>query len=167
MVCQLGIPTIFYSLSAADTKWVNLLMSLGKLLDDKTYTKVDIEKMTWAEKCRLVLSHPAACAIYFHHNVQKFFKHVLHNPYFTFGQIEYFFYRVEFQHIGSPHIHGLAWIKNAPKFDVKSDEDICTYIDNRISCSSNVQESELEFLKLQKRRHSKTCRKKTKGSNCV
>ena len=45
MVCQCGIPTIFYSLSAADTKWVNLLMSLGKLLDDKTYTKVDIEKM--------------------------------------------------------------------------------------------------------------------------
>ena len=108
MVCQLGIPTIFYSLSAADTKWVNLLMSLGKLLDDKTYTKVDIEKMTWAEKCRLVSSHPAACAKFFHHCVQKFFKHVLHSPYSPFGQIEYFFYRVEFQHRGSPHIHGLA-----------------------------------------------------------
>ena len=138
-------------------------MSLGKLLDDKTYTKDDIEKITWAEKCRLVASHPAACARFLHHYVQKFFKHVLHSPYSPFGQIEYFFYRNEFQYRGSPHIHGLAWIKNAPKFDVNSDEDICTYIDNGISCSSYVQESELEFLKLQKHRHSKTCRKKVRG----
>ena len=48
MVQQLGIPTIFYSLSAADPKWVNLLISLAKLIDDKTYLEADIAKMTWA-----------------------------------------------------------------------------------------------------------------------
>ena len=50
MVHQLGIP-IFFLLSAADTKWTNLLISLGKLLHNVTYTESDIESMTWAEKC--------------------------------------------------------------------------------------------------------------------
>ena len=163
MVRQLGIPTIFYSLSAADTKWVNLLISLAKLIDDKTYLEEDIAKMTWAQKCRLISPHPAACARFFNHRVQKFFKHVLQSPHSPFGTIQYYFYRVEFQHTGSPHIHGLAWIKDTPKFDVDSDGDVCSYVDKIISCSNNVPESDLEFLQLQKHKHSKTCRKKVKG----
>ena len=62
MVHQPGMPTIFFLLSAADTKWTNLLISLGKLLHNVTYTESDIESMTWAEKCTLISSHPAACA---------------------------------------------------------------------------------------------------------
>ena len=77
--------------------------------------------------------------------------------------IQYYFYRVEFQHRGSPHIHGLAWIKDTPKFDVDSDGDVCSCVDKIISSSSNVPESDLEFLQLQKHKHSKTCRKKVKG----
>ena len=163
MVQQLGIPTIFYFLSAGDTKWVNLLISLAKLIDDKTYLEADIAKMTWAQKSRLVLSHPAACAWFFNHRVQKFFKHVLQSPHYPSGTIQYYFYRVEFQHRGSPHIHGLAWIKETPKFDFDGDGDVCSYVDKIISCSSNVPESDLEFLQLQKHKHSKTCRKKVKG----
>ena len=49
MVQQLGLPTIFYSLTAADTKWTHLLIPLGKLLDNRTYTEGNIGKMTWAE----------------------------------------------------------------------------------------------------------------------
>ena len=119
--------------------------------------------MTWAQKCRLVSSHPAACARFFNHRVQQFFKHVLQSLYSPFGNIQYYFYRVEYQHRGSPHIHGLAWIKDAPKFDVHSDAHVCSYVDKILSCSSNVPESDLEFLKLQKHKHSKTCRKKVKG----
>ena len=118
MVCQLGIPTIFFSLSAADTKWTNLLISLGKLLHNVTYTESDIESMTWAEKCTLISSHPAACARYFHNRVQKFFKYILHSPQSPFGHLEDFFFRIEFQHKGSPHVHGLLWIKEAPKLTV-------------------------------------------------
>ena len=40
MVCQLGIPTIFFSLSAADTRWSNLLISQGKLLDKLTHNVI-------------------------------------------------------------------------------------------------------------------------------
>ena len=91
------------------------------------------------------------------------FKHVLQSPYSPFSNIQYYFYRVEFQHRDSSKIHGLAWIKDVPKFDVDSDGDVCSYVDKIISCSSTVPESDLEFLKLQKHKHSKTCRKKVKG----
>ena len=42
IVRQLGMPTIFYSLSAADTKWTNLLICLSKLLDGTNYTEADM-----------------------------------------------------------------------------------------------------------------------------
>ena len=64
---------------------------------------------------------------------------------------------------GSPHIHGLAWIKHAPKFDVQSDEEVCAYIDKIIACTSSVPGDEQDYVKLQKHRHSKTCQKKVRG----
>ena len=163
MVHQLGIPTIFFSLSAADTKWTNLLISLGKLLHNVTYTESDIESMTWAEKCTLISSHPAACARYFHNRVQKFFKYVLHSPQSPFGHLEDFFYCIEFQHRGSPHVHGLLWIKEAPKLDVNSDVEVCRYIDNIIACTSNVSEEEHPYVQFQKHHNSKSCYKKFRG----
>ena len=38
MICQLGIPTLFISLSAADTKWLELLQSIYKLTNKKNIT---------------------------------------------------------------------------------------------------------------------------------
>ena len=167
MVCQLSIPTIFFSLSAADTKWTNLLISLGKLLHNVTYTKSDIENMTWEEKCTLISSHPAACARYFHNRVQKFFKYVLHSPHSPFGHLEDFFYRIEFQHRGSPHVHGLLWIKGAPKFDVNSDLEVCAYIASIIACTSNVSEEEQPYVQFQKHHHSKPVTRNLEGRKFV
>lgn len=45
------------------------------------------------------------------------------------GKITDFFYRVEFQQRGSPHIHILVWIENAPKFEKYSDEEIIDFVD--------------------------------------
>ena len=163
MVHQQGIPTIFFLLSAADTKWTNLLISLGKLLHNVTYTEPDIESMTWAEKCTLISSHPAACARYFHNHVQRFFKYTLHSPQSPFGHLEDFFYCMEFQHRGSPHVYGLLWIKEAPKLDVNSNVEVCAYIDSIIVCTSNVSEKEHPYVQFQKHHHSKTCYKKFRG----
>ena len=87
MVQQLGIPTLFFSLSSADTNWSNLLVPLGKLLHDKSFTETDLDQMNREEKCTLVSLHPTACARYFNHHVQKFFKHVLHSPFSPFGKL--------------------------------------------------------------------------------
>ena len=163
MVRQLGNPTIFISLSSADTSWVPLQQALGLLLDEAVYSENFIkEEMTFEQKCQQVSSHPAACSRYFHHRVQKFFKYIIMGPHSPFGNVIDYAHRTEFQKRGSPHIHGLLWIDNAPKFNISSDKEICEYIDSCISCSLDVIEEEKQFVKLQIHKHSRTCKKVVK-----
>ena len=164
MVRQLGNPTIFISLSAADTSWVPLQQALGHLLDEATYSEHFIkEEMSFEKKCQQVSSHPAACSRYFHHRIQKFYKFIIMGPYSPFGNVLDYAYRTEFQKRGSPHIHGLLWVKDGPKFGISSDKEICNYIDSCMSCSLDVTEEEKPFVKLQIHKHSRTCKKMMKG----
>ena len=163
MVHQLGNPTIFISLSSADTSWVPLRQALGLLLDEVLYSEDFIkEEMSFEKKCQQVSSHPAACSRYFHHRIQKFFKYIIMGPHSPFGRVMDYAHRTEFQKRGSPHIHGLLWVDNAPKFDISSDKEICKYIDSCISCSLAVREEEKKFVKLQIHKHSRTCKKMVK-----
>ena len=165
MVRQLGLPTIFISLSSADTNWIPLLKCLGLLIHKTAYTDEYIaETMTFNEKCALVASHPAVCSRYFHHRVQKFFNTILLKQHSPFGHVQDFMYRVEFQKRGSPHIHGLLWVSDAPNFTHDSHEKICRYIDSCISCSVDVREEEKQYLKYQLHsKHTKSCRKIVNG----
>ena len=158
MIRQLGIPTLFISLSAADTKWLELLQSIYKLTNKKNITHEQLEKMPWNEKCNLISKDPGTCALYFNHRVKKFIKHILKSPYSPFGKLLNFFYRVEFQHRGSPHIHGLLWIENAPHYEKDNDNEIIKYVDSIISCATNKENK--KYIDLQLHKHSKTCIKK-------
>ena len=129
----------------------------------KKLHKTDLDQLIRAEKCALVSLHPVACARYFSHCVQKFFKHLHQSPFASFGKLHNFFYSVEFQYRGNPHIHGLPWIQNAPKLDINTDEEISSYIDQIIKCTSNVPQHEIQYLKAQRHRHAKTCIKKLQG----
>ena len=151
------------SLSSAYTSWVPLQQALGLLLDEVMYSDNFIkEEMTFEQKCQQVSSHPAACSRYFHHRVQKFFKYIIMGPHSPFGNVTDYAHRTEFQKRGSPHIHGLLWIDNAPKFSISSDKEICEYIDSCISCSLDVLEEEKQFVKLQIHKHSRTCKRMVK-----
>jgi len=158
MIRQLGIPTLFISLSAADTKWIELLKSIYILVHHKTITNNELENMSWSDKCELISKDPGTCARFFNNKVQKFIKHILKSPHSPFGILTNSFYRVEFQHRGSPHIHGLLWIKNAPHYQKNSDNEIIQYIDSIISCC--LKQSEKKYVDLQIHKHSKTCIKK-------
>ena len=60
-------------------------------------------------------------------------------------------------------MHGISWIRDAPKFDININEEVCAYIDRIIACTCNVPETEQEYIQFQKHHHSKTCYKKIKG----
>ena len=161
MIRQLGIPTLFISLSAADTKWPQLLQSIYLLTKKTQITIEQLEQMPWTEKCDLISKDPGTCALYFNNRVKNFFKHILKSPHSPLGKLENFFYRVEFQHRGSPHIHALLWIKNAPHYEKDNDSEIIEYVDRIISCSSN--DTHKKYIDLQVHKHSKTCIKKTRN----
>ena len=87
----------------------------------------------------------------------------LNIPHCSFGEIDDYFHRVEFQRCGSPYIHGLIWVTGAPRFDKNSDEDISEYIDKCITCSGEIKDWKRPFSLFQIYKHSQTCMKVKNG----
>ena len=93
--------------------------------------------------------------------MQVFLTKVLNHKSYPIGQINDFFYRVEFQQRGSPHIHMLIWIKDAPKLDCDSKNDVVAFVDKYITCRKDATIGDL--VNYQTHRHAVTCRKKGKS----
>ena len=161
MIRQLSLPTWFMSLSAADTRWTDLLKMLAKLNDGFEYSETELEKLTWQEKTKLVQKDPVTCSRYFDHRVQEFLNTILKSRSEPIGKVLDYFYRVEFQQRGSPHIHMLVWVENAPTLETKSEEEIIEFVDQYLTCSSD-NEKTANLVNLQSHKHSRTCRKKGK-----
>ena len=160
MIRQLGLPTLFISLSANDLYWSELIVSLGKLVDKKDYSRdIQNSSLSWETRSRLVQTDPVTCVRHFDNRVSQFINTILRNPDCPLGALKDYFYRVEFQQRGSPHIHMLAWIANAPQFNDCNDGEVIAYIDKVASCSSDVTDEEKLYLECQKHRHTRTCRK--------
>ena len=62
MIRQLGLPTWFISLSAAETHWADLLISWGKFVDNVDYTQKKGKNFMWETNNRLVRSDPVTVA---------------------------------------------------------------------------------------------------------
>ena len=105
LIPELGNPTWFCSFPAAGKRWSHLLKTLGRLVEKKDYTDYEIEYMTWQQRSDLIQKDPATCARNFEHMVQLFIRDVLKSDAMPIGEIVDFFYRVEFQQRGSPHIY--------------------------------------------------------------
>ena len=120
--------------------------------------------MTWDEKCRLIQSDPVTCARHFDYQISQFLTNFLFGKAQPLGKISDWFYRVEYQQRGSPHIHMLIWLEDAPVFGVDDDVAVTDFIDKIISCQWPVDNTELhKLVNRQIHRHCHTCRKKSKN----
>ena len=154
MIRVLGPATLFCSFSAAETRWLHLLSILGTLVDHKTYTEDELRHLSWENTCRLIQSDPVTCARHFDYQFNLLLTKFMKSPAAPLGHIADYFYRVEYQQRGSPHIHMVIWITDAPKYDVNSDEEVVDYIDRVITCEKPDEESDLHNLvKLQIHKH--------------
>ncbi|KAJ8018509.1 ATP-dependent DNA helicase PIF1 [Holothuria leucospilota] len=163
MIRQLGFPTYFVSLSAAETRWTDLLRILGKMVDNKEYTEEQLLNADWNLKSRLIQSDPVTCVRFFDHRLQVFINDVLRGSLHPIGVIKDYFLRIEFQQRGSPHAHIMFWIENAPTYNKNPISEIETFVDQYISCSSDVDNESTPMLQLQTHKHSKTCRKRSQA----
>ena len=161
MIRQLSLPTWFMSLSAADTRWTDLLRMLAKLNDGIEYSEKELENLTWQEKTKLVQKDPVTCSRYFDHRVQEFLSTILKSSCEPIGKVRDYFYKVEFQQRGSPHIHMLVWVENAPTLETNSEDEIIQFVDQYLTCSTDVEKT-ANLVNLQSHKHSRTCRKKGK-----
>nr|XP_034326029.1 uncharacterized protein LOC105328139 [Crassostrea gigas] len=166
MLRQLGIPTWFCSFSAAEHRWSDAIATILRQQNDSR----DPSKMDWAEKNEVLRSNPVTVARMFEHRFHVFQTEVIFSPSQPIGKVSDYFQRVEFQQRGSPHMHCLYWIENAPKLDENGEEEVCNFIDKYVSCAIPSDNEDLELkniiLSVQQhsKKHSKSCRKK--GTEC-
>jgi hypothetical protein len=120
MVDSLGSPTFFITLSPADMYWPELFISLG-VADPSTLTN--------EERRKLLNANPVPAAQHFHLRMKAILETIILNnksKLFT-HKVANYWYRIEFQARGSPHIHMLIWLENAPDlistFSQNSSED--------------------------------------------
>ncbi|XP_054264681.1 uncharacterized protein LOC128999172 [Macrosteles quadrilineatus] len=122
MVNQLGVPTLFLTLSAADLWWSCLARHFGisveelNLLTEKQASQVMQEKLS---------ENPLIADEYFSKRV-CIFMDILKEKL----KITDFWWRFEYQHRGSPHVHAVLWLENAPDvrtFDTASIDDLAVH----------------------------------------
>ena len=161
MMRQLGLPTWFFTVSAADMQWPDLLQTIarqyGTILSDD-----DVKNLSYKERTRWLRSNPVTAARHFQYRLELLFKDVLKSKAHPLGEIIDYVIRIEFQARGSPHAHTVLWVKDAPKIDVHTDEEVCKFIDKHITCALPVDDQTLcEIVKsVQRHSHSAYCRKK-------
>lgn len=123
MVNQLGVPTLFLTLSAADLWWPCLIRLYGisdsqrDALSEKDLSRLMQKKLN---------ENPLIADQYFTRRVNEFMKTLKSKL-----KIVDFWFRYEWQHRGSPHVHMILWIENAPDvrtFDSATFEQLQEYI---------------------------------------
>ncbi|XP_062598312.1 uncharacterized protein LOC134259730, partial [Saccostrea cucullata] len=166
MLRQLGIPTWFCSFSAAEYRWNDAVrVILHHLNDDR-----NPEEMDWSEKNEVLRCNPVTVARMFEHRFHTFHREVILSSAEPIGKVVDYFQRVEFQQRGSPHMHCLYWIENAPNIDSDGEGAVCNFIDRYVTCAlpSEIDDSDLRKtvseVQQHSKKHSKTCKKK--GTEC-
>ncbi|KAE8281736.1 hypothetical protein D5F01_LYC20736 [Larimichthys crocea] len=162
MVRQLGKPTFFLTFSAAEMRWPEVI----KAVKAQQGEQVDFSQLDWNAKCDILRSNPVTVMRLFEKRVDALMTDLILSPAQPIGEVEDYFYRVEFQARGSPHIHLLVWIKDAPEFgDLQDDSVVIKFIDQYITCQMPDPNADPELHKivsevqLHSRNHSKSCKK--------
>ena len=116
-----------------------------------------MKTMSFEEKSKWLRQNPVTAARHFQYCLNTFFLKSTAHP---LGELVNYAIRIEFQARGSPHAHTILWIKDAPKLNVNSDEDVCSFIDQYVKCNIPDDEDLAQLVtKVHRHRHSATCRK--------
>ena len=172
MVRQIGKCGFFISLSAAETKWAELLVMLKKIVKDEVITEEEALELSFEEKAELIRSDPVTCMRHFDHRFRALLNLILkpEGGIFAPYKLQDYFTRLEFQMRGSPHTHGLYWIEDAPDYiegDDESEEACRQFIDKFITCERSEDGDMANLIGYQIHKHSHTCEKKLrKGQKC-
>ncbi len=160
---NLGEPTWFITLSARDLEWPDMINAL-LYAKHSNYSKRSLNKfvsqvsnLDFKARSKLLHDHPVVAARQFSRRFNALMKYLKKNDKILGGKIIDYWYRVEFQKRGSPHIHMLVWIKDAPAFNTPEGVQ---FIDNICTCNIPTDPKLRDLvLKLQTHRCTQTCYK--------
>lgn len=167
MIRQLGCPTFFLTLSAADLRWDDLVAIIAKL-QNKSMSEEEIQNLSYIERCEILNSNPVLVARHIQYRVKNLFAEVL------FGcdaieKITNYAIRVEFQFRGVAHTHSLIWTLNSPELTEKTIPKFTIFIDSVIKAQIPDESENKDLHDLVKtyqlHKHTRSCQK-YRNTNC-
>ena len=113
LIEQKGICSLWFTLSMADNHWKDMFVMMnrdkdGKKTDFPVFESVQAEA-SWKRK--FVRANPHLVDAYFNERVQSLFKEVFSEKGI---EIEWLWFRIEYQGRGAPHVHGCLRLKRDP-----------------------------------------------------
>ncbi len=116
-----SLPTWFITLSSRDLEWSDLIAALlqAKNFSNPNFdlASVKIEELSFQERSQLLSDFPVVAARHFDHRFRALLNFIKDDDKLLGGKVEHHWWRIEFQARGSPHVHMLVWVENAPAFD--------------------------------------------------
>ncbi len=116
-----SLPTWFVTLSSRDLAWTDLLFALLKTKHTSDpFFDGDSSKvcdLSFKERSQLLADFPVVAARHFDHRFRAFLNYIKADDKVLGGKVIHHWFRIEFQARGSPHVHMLIWVQNAPSFD--------------------------------------------------
>lgn len=106
MIHQLGSPTIIFTLSVTNMYWPDLH---ALMLGTQPYTPR--EAQNWRKQNAIDYSHIVTHYMHLRHSIFK--KEIMEKG----MKLKDYWCRYEWQHRGSPHVHGFIWIYRSLNMD--------------------------------------------------
>jgi len=136
-----------------------------KVVKNQIVTEEEAKNLTFQEVSDLISKDPVTCMRHFDHKFRALLKYLIKpkEGVFAPNEVTEYFSRMEFQMRGSPHVHGLYWLKDAPVYeesDPESKKNCTIFIDNFITCERCEDGKMEELIGYQLHKHSQTCKKK-------
>ena len=127
---QNGSPSLFLTLSCAEYSWTELLKEIFETVEGREATPEDINNLTPQERNKLISENVVQSTLHFQKRIEKEIKLMTFLKFFDDDcpySVSSYFYRIEFQQRGSPHVHCLLWLKDkdgtpAPTFWSSADD---------------------------------------------
>ena len=121
---QKGSPSLFLTLSCAEYSWEGLLKEIMETVQNRQCTIEEVRQLSPQEKNKLISENVIQSTMHFQKRIEKELKLMTYPKFFDEDcpfNVSSYYYRVEFQQRGAPHIHALLWLqdemgKEAPTF---------------------------------------------------
>ena len=123
MIAEYGSPTLFLTLSCAEYDSADIAQYLRKVNNAPQSYSI----------ARLCTEDPVSVSRQFSYKFKDFFNIVILQR-GVLGKVEQYYVKKEYQMRGAPHYHILLWIENAPVVGIDRPEEVCSFIQDRITC---------------------------------
>uniref|UniRef100_A0A0N5BJP9 ATP-dependent DNA helicase n=1 Tax=Strongyloides papillosus TaxID=174720 RepID=A0A0N5BJP9_STREA len=131
----IGSPTWFLTLNPSEHQWDELI-SAYKLLHVDQNKSFNLK--------RSVEEDPYILNIIFEKRLEIILEH-LKSTDSVLGRVVFYYYKIEYQQRGTPHVHLLLWTDEGMELDYNDKEKIVEFIDKYITTSLYTSSNDVEF----------------------